>query len=182
MSQRPAPPRLGSPPPFVCLGLSPTPFPGSVSGFLFLCLSRARVAGAARQPPRSAPVARDTATFRKSLQPLSPSCSPGGTRLIPPSSGHCFRLRVAHPAARSHPRATELPPTPASLTGVQLLPGPRAALYAPALPLPVPAPGGRPRDAWDRAPSRVGADPASPSRRWLGYPHLAEELGRAPGG
>ncbi|OWK11477.1 ZNF48 [Cervus elaphus hippelaphus] len=113
----------------------------------------------------------DTATIRKSLRPSASSSSPGSTRLIPPSSGNWTRLRVALSAARGCPPATELQRTRAAPTGVQLLQGPRAARCRPALPLPVPAPSGRPRDARVQSPSR---------HWWHGHRSPTEELRRAP--
>lgn len=102
-SGSPAPPRLGSPPFFVCLGLSPTPFPGSVLGSL--CLSRPEWLALLTNPVgrREWP---NTATV--SLRSSSPSSSPGGTQLIPPSSGHRPQLRVALSTALSRALATEL--------------------------------------------------------------------------
>lgn len=156
----PPPPRLGSPPPSAALCLPwsfPHPFPW-VCLWLSLCFSRlgwlelSATSGGRRGWP-------DTATIRKSLRPSASSSSPGNTRLIPQSSGNWTWLRVALSAARGCPPATELQRTRAAPTGVQLLQGPRAARCRPALPLPVPAPGGRPRDARVRAPSSFGAEP-----------------------
>ncbi|KAI5131843.1 hypothetical protein MUG91_G83n102 [Manis pentadactyla] len=90
-------------------------------------------------------------------------------------------IRVALSAARGGSPATELRRTLVVPTGVHLLQGPRAAPSGPALPLPIPAPGGCPRDAWVRAPSPLGAELASRSSRRLGRRSPAEELRKAPG-
>lgn len=83
----------------------PTPFPGSVFGSL--CLSWPGCLALSANPTDRRRWL-ETATIRRGLRPSSPSSDPGGIRLIPPSSGHRPRLRVALAAARGRLLATEL--------------------------------------------------------------------------
>lgn len=182
VSRRPAPAPSGSPPPSAAFCL-PWSFPHTspwVRLSISLCLSGPEWLALSASPggQRKRP---NTATIRKSPWLSSPSSSPGGTRLIPPSSINYSWLRVALSAARGGSPATELRRTLVVPTGVHLLQSPRAAPSGPALPLPIPAPGGCPRDAWVRAPSPLGAELASRCSRRLGRRSLAEELRKAPG-